>query len=88
MLSFAADFTVDGLSYVITSTTDYTVEVTKSLTKPTGEKTIPASVEYGGETYTVTGIGYQAFYFCSNLTSVTIPNTVTYIGEYAFSDCI
>lgn len=89
MLSLAADFTVDGLSYNITSTTDLKVEVTKSLTQPSGNLTIPASVEYGGKTYTVTGIGYQAFNFSFNLTSVIIPNTyaicyvVTKNGEVA-----
>ena len=87
MLSLAADFTVDGLSYNITSTTDLKVEVTKSLTQPSGNLTIPASVEYGGKTYTVTGIGYQAFNFSFNLTSVIIPNTVTYIAEWAFISC-
>ena len=87
MLSLAADFTVDGLSYNITSTTDLKVEVTKSLTQPSGNLTIPASVEYGGKSYTVTGIGYQAFNFSFNLTSVIIPNTVTYIAEWAFISC-
>ena len=35
----------------------------------------------------VTGIGYEAFYYCSNLTSVAIPNSVTSIGERAFYNC-
>ena len=81
ILIFAQTFSQDGISYKVTSTTDYTVEVTNSLTKPSGNITIPESVEYGGEPYKVTGIGFQALYFSSNLTSVTIPNTVTYIGE-------
>ena len=33
----------------------------------------------------VKGIGIYAFYYCSSLTSVTIPNSVTSIGKSAFS---
>ncbi len=35
----------------------------------------------------VTGIGFGAFQYCFGLTSITIPNSVTSIGSYAFSDC-
>lgn len=35
----------------------------------------------------VTSIGYEAFYYCDNLTSITIPNSVTSIGEKAFYSC-
>ena len=35
----------------------------------------------------VTSIGYRAFYDCTSLTSVTIPNSVTIIEQSAFSDC-
>ena len=48
---------------------------------------IPASVTYSGTTYSVTSIGWYAFYECTGLTSVTIPNSVTSIGVYAFFSC-
>ena len=37
--------------------------------------------------YRVTSIGNNAFYKCSGLTSVVIPNSVTSIGESAFNGC-
>ncbi len=86
----AHDFEVDGIYYNITSSTDNTVEVTHKGTTYGGyakSVTIPTRVTYNGKTYEVTSIGYEAFYRCSRLTSIEIPNSVTSIGEYAFEDC-
>ncbi len=52
-----------------------------------GDVIIPESVTYNGNSYSVTSIGDYAFYYCSSLTSVTIPNSVTSIGSYAFEGC-
>jgi len=53
----------------------------------TGNIIIPENVEYNGATYPVTSIGNEAFYGCSDLTSVTIPNSVTSIWSEAFYGC-
>ena len=52
-----------------------------------GNIVIPESIIVGGNTYNVTSIGREAFYECSGLTSVTIPNSVTSIGYGAFKSC-
>ena len=35
----------------------------------------------------LTSIGYEAFYYCSALTSIEIPNSVTFIDSWAFELC-
>ena len=87
---FSYNYQGNTLYYNITS--DNTVEVTyySSTTDNnyvSGDVVIPSSVTNNGTTYSVTSIGDRAFYYCSGLTSVTIPNGVTSIGNYAFYEC-
>ena len=85
----AHDFSVGGIYYNITSSTDLTVEVTyrSGYYAYRGAVVIPATVTYNGKVYTVTSIGHDAFSNSSSLTSITIPEGVTYIGAYAFYKC-
>ena len=91
---FAHDFEVNGIYYNILSSTDRTVEVTykgdsydEYSDEYSGNLSISKNVTYNCSTYMVTSIGEYAFYDCSGLTSVTIPNSVTSIGYAAFYNC-
>lgn len=79
----AATFSIDGITY--TTTGDTTVTVSKSAY--TGAVTIPGHVEQAGVTYRVTAIDSKAFYQCTGLTAVTLPETIEAIGSSAFYYC-
>ena len=52
-----------------------------------GRLTIPDPLELGDEKYSVVRIADNAFNNRSGLKSVTLPETVTYIGKSVFKDC-
>lgn len=83
----AYSFMVDSIYYDIEGTN--AVVTYRWLNKPTytGNLTIPETVTYNGTTYPVTTIGRTACYLCDELTSVTIPNSVTLIDLDAFRGC-
>lgn len=56
-------------------------------TAPTGALDLPDSVTYGGTAYAVVAVGRFAFYGCSGLTSVTVPEGVTALRASAFRNC-
>ena len=87
MLANAA-IEIDGIYYNL-DTDAKTAEVTRlnRNQKYSGDVMIPSSVTYEVIDYCVTSIARQAFYNCSELTSVTIPNSMTCIGNEAFRNC-
>ena len=52
----------------------------------TGDVTLPTVITYEGKKYTLTSIGYSAFEGAT-ITSITIPNSVSTIGNDAFAYC-
>ena len=48
---------------------------------------IPQSIKYNNKNYQVVSIGNSAFNRCLELTSITIPNSITHIGQEAFCYC-
>ena len=78
--------TVGDLVYSV-DTDAGTATITTSVTPSTYQGgTLPSSITYNGNSYVVTSIGYGAFNW-TNMTSITIPNTITSIGAYAFQSC-
>lgn len=90
----AHDFEVDGIYYDITDGINKVVEVAYQgdsyscySNEYSGDIIISSAVNYNGTMYYVASIGGYAFAYCSGLTSVAIPNSVTFIGEFAFARC-
>ena len=78
---------IGGIYYNLEAYTSTATVTYNSSNKYTGDVTIPATVKSGETTYNVTSVGYWAFGNCSDLTSITIPNSVTSIGNFAFENC-
>ncbi len=85
-LTASAQTLIDGIYYYLYSSNN-TAQVTSNPDKYAGSITIPETVTYNGVTYRVAAIEGRAFEDCLNLTSVTIPNSVTEIRNYAFKGC-
>lgn len=82
------DFVEDAIFY--NNLGNNQVEVTHALRFAedySGDITIPQTVTHGGTTYTVTSIGYEAFFNSYNLYTLSIPATVNNIENYAFYSC-
>lgn len=98
--TLAYDFEVDGIYYNITSMSDLEVGVTHNSqtsrfdiypnTSYNGFVNIPSTVNYNNRSFTVTSVLPYAMgseHTGCNVTSVSLPNTIKTIGEYAFYKC-
>lgn len=90
---YSYDFDVDGIRYAKINNTKVKV-VTKMLSgsgaiwryQYEGDIVIPEIVQYSGTSYKVTTIGESAF-DNANVTSISLPATITTIEPYAFYEC-
>ena len=88
-MAYNFPYTHQGKTLYYDIISDSTVEVTYyiDIDYVSGDVVIPSTVTYDGTTYSVTSIREGAFYGCSGLTLVTIPNSVTSISNGAFIEC-
>ena len=86
------DAYIDGIYYVFdntsrTATVTHQAHYYHNEYAYFGNVTIPETVNYNGESYRVTKIGYDAMAHCNGITSISIPNGVTEIEHDAFKNC-
>ena len=82
-------FEIGDLTYTVLteSGTTGTVSVKATSTEITGKVIIPERVSNNGKDYTVTQVADKAFWHCTQMTSVKIPESVNYVGSFGFNDC-
>ena len=82
-----ASYDINGINYDLDFESK-TAEVTKKISRYSGDIVIPSLVKCYDVEFNVTSIGEDAFYQCGNLTSITIPCSIKYIKKNAFNFCL
>ncbi len=85
MVASADTVEIDGIYYTLSYSEE--AYVTKNPNSYTGNINIPSSITYEGVVYRVTRIEKEAFWYNSNMVSISIPSSIWQIGEYAFRMC-
>ena len=91
MMAFAVTAEAEVKTDVLIGDLKYSLDTEAKAATITGYTGSPMTVdvgevEYEGQKYSVTSVGANAFYDCSSLASVSLPNATT-IGVYAFWRC-
>lgn len=77
---------IDGLNYKLDSET--AILIPKTNGKYAGDIVVPGKIKgTDGAEYSVVTLGAECFSACYNLSSITIPSTVTVIGVRCFKGC-
>ena len=81
-MAWAYDVEVDGIYYNLNQS-NKTAQVRPNYENQyTGDLCIPESISVDGTIYVVTSLGDKCFFGCLELTSITIPNSVTSLGVH------
>lgn len=76
-------YTVDGLRYYLDTTNNLAEFINFNNSNAySGALNIPANIRYNGTTYAVVAMINNGRYTQNNITSVTLPKTLRYIGDY------
>ncbi len=81
----AQTFVENGITYSVL--TDSTVAVASNKGAYAGAVTVPATVTHNDSAFHVVAVAARAFQASKELTSVTLPESVTTLGNYAFNQC-
>lgn len=89
MAAAAYDFEVGGVYYMTDLWDDFAMvcDQGEDGAHYSGNVTIPATVTHDDTTYPVTKINAYAFSNCTELTGVTIPESVKEIRDHSFENC-
>ncbi len=82
----ATRVSVDDLRYELNEKS-LTAKVVGGVNRNIKEVVIPPEITYKEQQYTVTSIAMDAFEYNIEITSVTFPGTIRYVGDYAFGCC-
>ena len=82
----AAGTEIGGVSYTLDKNL-LTAQVSPGFLSYSGSIFIPTEVTYENHIFTTVGIDERSFWKCNDITSITIPNGVLFIGDYAFEEC-
>ena len=83
--SWASGFvTVGGLKYLVDTSKK---EATLLANDYSGDIVVPEKVTYQGMEYPVVAFDSECFNYCTSLTSITIPSSVTSLGGSCFNGC-
>lgn len=82
--AYSQTLSINGVKYSINNGSAIVTGFESSLS---GDVVIPTSVEYKGTSYNVTEVKDHAFIRANDITSVTVPEGVSTIGQMAFTFC-